>query len=261
MTSLAELQSQFRSFLLGRDRSIEQLTVGTDNLPAGERLAVYGDAYYLRLLEALEEDFPGLKGLVDEREFEALGRAYIDAYPSTNPSVRWFGRHLPRFLRDADGYRDRPELAEMAAFEWTQGEVMDAADSSAVDMEEFGSLPGESWPAMRFEFQDALRRLDLEWNVPGVRQAIREQEGEAPPPLERSEPPVSWLFWRQNLEVHWRSIDDDECYALDAARGDAAFGEICEGLLERTHDNQVPLRAAGYLKRWLTDGLIARIRT
>jgi len=259
MTTLAELQAQFQSFLFGRDRDIEKLTVGTERLPTNERLAVYANAYRLRLLEILAHDFPGLKGLLGEEGFDKLGSDYIHAHPSTHPSVRWFGRYLGGYLRGATVYRNHPEFADMATFEWAQGEVMDAADNTVVSVEELGAIPPESWPAMRIVFQHPLRRLDLRWNVPAVWQAIR--EGEQPPALEQHDRPIGWLLWRKDLHAHWRSLEEDERCAIDAARKGATFGEICEGLLSRTGDEQVPLRAAGFLKRWATDELVAAVET
>ncbi len=257
MSRLGELQSQFQSFLLGQGAGIERSIVSTETASGDERLAVYADAYRLRLLEVLTEDFPGVKGMLGAEAFEALGRAYIGAHPSTHPSVRWFGRHLARFLREAPAYHGRPALAEMAAFEWAQGEVIDAADSPTVSVDELAALPPASWPEMRIVFQRALRRLDLAWTVPAVWRAI--DEGKPPPALERADPPLPWLFWRREMEVHWRSLDDDERFALDAALAGSAFGAICEGLFERRGDADVPLRAAGFLKQWATDSLIAHI--
>lgn len=258
MTSLAGLQAQFQSFLLGRDRAIEGLTVGTEQLPARDRLAVYADAYALRLLEVLGEDFPGLHGMVGDREFDALGRAYIDAHPSAHPSVRWFGRRLADFLRDTPPYRDQPVLAEMADFEWAQGEVIDAADSPALAAGDLAGLAPEAWPGMRIDFQHALRRLDLAWNVRTLWQAV-DAASDNPPAPERFAEPVAWVLWRKDLQVHWRSMSGDEAWALDAARDGLSFGDLCEGLLARTHDDQVPVRAAGFLKRWVTDELAAGI--
>lgn len=260
MTRLSALQAQFQSYLLGGDRAIEALTVGSGRLPARDRLAVYADAYRLRLLEVLVEDFPGLKGMMGDAAFERLGAAYIDACPSDHPSVRWFGRRLAGFLRDGGSYREQPVLAEMAAFEWTQGEVMDAADSPGLGVDALGEIPPQAWARMGITFQSALRQLDLGWNVPQLWQAVHD-ESDTPPAPERCDPPVFWLLWRKGLEVHWRSLDDDERYAIDAARDGRAFGDICEGLLARSHDDQVPLRAAGYLKRWITDELVAGIHT
>lgn len=258
MIRLAALQAQFQSFLLGRDRAIEQLTLGSGRLPARDRLAVYADAYRLRLLEVLAEDFPGLKGMVGDEAFETLGKAYIDAHPSDHPSVRWFGRRLVSFLRDAGPYREQPVLAEMAEFEWAQGEVMDAADSPGFGVDALSGIPPQAWPRMRITFQSALRRLDLAWNVPLLWQAVHD-DSDMPPAPKRCDPPVCWLLWRKGLEAHWCSLDDDERYAIDAARDGLPFGDICQGLLARSQDDQVPLRAAGYLKRWITDELVAGI--
>lgn len=261
MIALVELQKRFQSFLLGTGpraaSEIEPLTVGTERLPSQRRLAVYADAYRLRLLEVLADDYPGLKGMVGDEGFDVLGRAYIAVCPSSHPSVRWFGRHMPAFLSEASGYRERPSLAEMAAFEWTQGEVMDAADSPLLDIQTLAALAPKSWPGMRIGFQSALRRLDLAWNVPAVWKAISGQTD--PPPLEERRPGLPWLLWRRDLEVHWRSLEEDERFALDAACEGSSFGAICEGLLERTGDDETPLRAAGFLKQWLNDGLVARI--
>lgn len=258
MSALAALQARFQSFLLDGDHGIEALTVGSEQLPARQRLAVYGNAYRLRLLEVLADDYPGLHGMIGDHAFEALGTAYIDACPSVHPSVRWFGRRLGVFLRNTEPYREQPLLAEMAEFEWAQGEVIDAADSSAVTPVDLGALAPEAWPGMRIVFQPALRRLDLGWNVPALWQAVAD-ECDAPPVPERFDAPVGWLLWRKDLAVHWRSLDHDERWTLDAAGDGLTFAELCEGLLARTHDDQVPARAAGYLKRWVTDELVARI--
>lgn len=257
MSGLAKLQAHFQSFLLGQGGGIERFIVGSERASVADRLAVYADAYRLRLLEILEEDFPGLRGMLGAEAFGTLGLAYIEAHPSTHPSVRWFGRQLVRFMREAPPYRDQPALAEMAAFEWAQGEVIDAADGPTVSVDQLAALPPASWPEMRIIFQSALRRLDLAWNVPAVWSAIDEEQ--TPPALERADPPLPWLFWRQGIEVHWRPLEDDEHFALDSARAGSAFGEICEALLERIGDADVPLRAASFLKQWAADGLVARI--
>src|SRR5579871_673370 len=93
---------------------------------AEERVRVYVEGYRLRLLEVLGDNYTGLHSLLGDEQFDEMGRAYIDAHPSTHPSVRWFSRHLEIFLKDTSPYDEHPYLAEMAAFEWAQGLVFDA---------------------------------------------------------------------------------------------------------------------------------------
>ncbi len=256
---LAHLQTQFQSYLLGNKNEIERHVVATDKASAMQRLAVYGDAYRLRLLEVLGEDFPGLRGLLGVESFAALGRAYIDAHPSAHPSIRWFGRHLVHFLRERAPYSNRPALAEMAAFEWTQGEVTDASDSRVCRAEQLAAISPAHWPDMRVVFQHAMRRLELHWNVPVVWRAV--QDGSAVPTFERSAQPLAWLLWRRTLQVHWRSLAEDEHWAIQACLDGLTFGEICQGLNERSTASDVALRAASLLKQWLSEDLVANIET
>jgi hypothetical protein len=254
---LAHLQTQFQRYLLGGESEIERHVVATDKASGTERLAIYGDAYRLRLLEVLDEDFPGLQGLLGAEAFTSLGRAYIDAYPSKHPSIRWFGRHLASFLGEASPYSEKPALAEMAAFEWAQGEVVDAADSNVCGVEQLAAVPPGCWPAMRVIFQHAMRRLELHWNVPMVWRAIH--DGSAMPTLERRAQPLAWLLWRRSLQVHWRSLADDERWAIQACLDGRTFGEICQELNERSTTPDVALRAAALLKQWLSENLVAEI--
>ena len=254
---LVDLQTQFQSYLLGGQSEIERHVVGTDEVSAEQRLAVYGNAYRLRLLEVLGEDFPALKGLLGTEGFIALGLAYIDAHTSAHSSIRWFGRHLPHFLRKRAPYSDRPELAEMATFEWAQGEVTDAADSPIYSAEQLAAVSPAHWPDMRVVFQHAMRCLELHWNVSIVWRAIH--DGSPVPTFERCAQPLGWLLWRRSLQVHWRSLANDEHWAIRACLNRRTFGEICQGLTERSTAPDVALRAATLLKQWLSEGLVANI--
>src|SRR5690348_9320961 len=55
-------------------RSISQTSV--------ERLSIYANAYYARLLECLGEEFPVLKQTLGEETFDAFAFDYLQQYPS-----------------------------------------------------------------------------------------------------------------------------------------------------------------------------------
>jgi hypothetical protein len=103
----------------------------------------------------------------------------------------------------------------------------------------------------------ALRRVDLLFNVAPVWHAI--DRGETPPPLARADAPRTWLLWRRGIAIHWRSIDADEAWALDACAAQATFADLCEGLCARVGEERAPLRAATLLKQWAGDGILRGI--
>jgi hypothetical protein len=53
----------------------------------------------------------------------------------------------------------------------------------------------------------------------------------------------------------------DEAWALDALIAGQNFADICQGLCEWIDTQHVAAHAAGLLKGWIGDGMIARIET
>ncbi|MDR3418643.1 MAG: DNA-binding domain-containing protein [Nevskia sp.] len=255
---LARLQDLLQGYILRGAAGAEALVAGDARADAATRLGVYGDAYRLRLLEVLGSDYPVLRALAGEERFDALGLAYIEAHPSDTPSARWFGRHLPDFLRRDPDAAGEPILAELARFEWSQGEVFDAPGAEALELQAVAAVPPENWPAMRLLLNPASRRLDLRWNAPDLFKA--HQAGKPLPAPRRKRQLQHWLLWRDaGLDLRWRPLSGDEAAALDAAAEGRSFGEICELLCEWTEPEQAPTQAAGLLKRWVVDGVVVEL--
>jgi hypothetical protein len=251
---LRQLQLRFKAYLQQDDPAIHDDIVDSDDARAEHRLAAYWNAYRLRLIESLGEDYDHLKALLGDEDFETLILDYIAAHPSRQRSIRWVGQHLPEFLRQ----RRQPFLAELASFEWSLGLCFDAAESErSASPEDMAAIPPEQWPSLRFGFEPSLRWIDLEWNAVAVWQAL--EAGETPPQPQQGDYPVRWLLWRQDEELHWRSLEGAEAWAIEAALAGADFAAISEGLLEWHGADTVAMAAAGHLRQWLHDGLISRI--
>ncbi len=176
MKALLRLEKDFQGCMLANQLDMGGQVVGDAHADAAERVQVYVEGYRLRLLDILQTNFTGLHGLLGDEQFDTLGRAYIDAYPSTHRSVRWFGRHLETFLRDTPPYDGHLYLAEMAAFEWAQGLVFDAADEPMAEMQTLAALPPDAWAGLRFTLHAAVQRLDMRWNIPKVWQVLEANE-------------------------------------------------------------------------------------
>jgi hypothetical protein len=258
MNTLRRLQEDFQGYLLARDDRMRPHALGSAQVSAEERLAIYADGYRLRLLEALDTDYPGLHAMLGDDDFDAMGRAYIAAHPSPYFSLRWFGDRLSAFLRSTEPYARYPVFTEMATFEWTKSDAFDAADSEVASIRDMATISPEAWPGLRFMLHASVRRLDLRWNVPTVWKAI--DAGQEPPALQENEYPIAWLVWRQNLLTYFRSLNVDEAWALDALQRGESFATLCEGLTEWIDAQNVAVHAVGLLKQWLTDGLIREIR-
>ena len=257
MTALRDLQRGFQARVLGEADTLPATVARAGAVSAEDRMQVYADAIRLRFLDVLGQDYPGLHALAGDDRFRTLGLGYAAAHPSHHPSIRWFGRHLPAFLRSTAPWRDQPVLGEMARFEWAKGELLDAADSPVVGIEDIAAIAPDRWAAMQPRLKPAVRRLALEWNVPRLWTAI--DRGDAPPPPVRMERAVEWLLWREDIVVRWRSVEPDEAWALQRCAAGGDFGSICAGLCRRVGEEAAAFRAATYLKQWAADSVLEAV--
>jgi hypothetical protein len=254
---LDQVQDDFQRFLLRGDAGIEDHVVGTQRVPVSTRLGIYSGGYGARLTEALQTNYPVLAQLLGESDFDGLAAAYIRSHDSSYTSIRYYGNELEAFLAQDPTYAEVPLLAELARWEWAMTETFDAADAPALGIEALGSVPPERWADLRFEWHPSIRRLQLTWNVPQIWNAIT-HETERPQPAVTAEP-GQWLIWRREWATYFRSASPSEAAALDAARSDSSFGELCELLCRLLGEADAPAEAAGYLRDWLQSGLIVKL--
>jgi len=256
---LNELQDGFQDYLLIPDpgHPFQSQVVGNDQASAEFRLQIYVDAYRLRLQEALETDFEALHTLLGDEQFHELCLRYIDAHPSSHYSLRYFGRSMSDFLRAVSPYAAQGVLADLAGFEWSLIDAFDAPDGRVVTVEDMGRLPTETWPHLRFEFHASVQHLELTWNAPQIWAALKDRQ--TPPAPEKLESPQRWLVWRQDYQNYYRPLSDSEASAMDCARAGKNFAELCEDLCRRMAEEETAAVAAGFLHRWISDGLVRKV--
>src|SRR5579875_2919948 len=92
---------------------------GDERLSASERIAIYANAYFYRLLDCLRDDFPATAAVVGASAFEELARAYLRRYRPTEPSIFHVGRYFANFLAEHPLLARWPFLSELARLERT----------------------------------------------------------------------------------------------------------------------------------------------
>lgn len=258
MSDLRSLQCRFQNYLIGASDDIEADIFSTADALAEHRLGAYFNAYRIRLIDALAVDYSALKKYLGAEAFENLALEYLQTHPSSQPSIRWFGKDLAEFISRDYGHKESEFLNELASFEWSKGLIFDAKDESHLfQLDDMAQVPPTSWQDIRIRFKPAIRYLDLYWNVCPYYVAL--DKGESLPEKHRHEYPQRWLIWRKNKDSFWRSLEVHEAWAFESANQGVNFAELCEGLLEWIGEKQVALTAAGFLKQWISDELICEI--
>jgi len=257
MISLRDLQSEFKQYLFDHDDKISSHVVGTTRVASDVRLWLYSNAYYSRLVEALENDFQALSVLLGEDAFVSLCHEYTRANPSTYFTLRFFGQHFCQFLRSHFDYKTKQYLIELAEFEWSFINAFDAADTDAINENDIASIPQEAWLALKMTLHPSVQLVKHTQNVRAIWCAVKDEKPLPKP--ERLAETDHYIIWRDvsTIKTQYRYLEQDEAVALDVVSKGGSFVAICEALTTVIEDqNEIPLRAASLLKTWVNTGLL-----
>lgn len=173
---LPVLQSWMQSLLRGETGQntppIGDVITSSGRQSAEERLAVYARAYFGRLLECLEAEFPAVRHAAGDEAFRELATGYLRAFPSQSYTLGELGRHWSEFLRQTRPPRagDEPDFAdflvELAHVERCYSEVFDGPgpeQSPAWNPLQLASVGSEQFAQVLLILWDSVRLLDLQF--------------------------------------------------------------------------------------------------
>jgi len=256
---LERVQADFMAYIRGDDAAMAGKVRATRKAAAETLPGVYRNAYPLRLVEALGTNFPRLKKVLGDADFDRAGRGYIAQVPPRHFSIRWYGDRLSQYLADAPPWSAAPALAELAAFEWGLAACFDAADAPVSGVADIAALAPADWPGMTLEFHPSLRVFVSRWTVPELWNALEHASDETPAPKPAARPtPAPFALWRVGGQTQFRSLPRDEAAVLALAREGRAFAALCEALAAFVPEDQAGGRAAQLLRAWVEQGWIVR---
>lgn len=236
---------------------------GSARLGPEGRLEIYRRAYHGRLVECLADDYPVLQGALGEAGFEALCRAYIERYPSQSPSLNYYGRLMPSFLRGeapagpsvAPGF-----AADLAALEWSIVEVIHERSLDPLSLQGLAQVPAEAWATAHLVPNPALRLQSFDYPVNAFFQAVREGLSPAIPAAS----PSATVVYRSGPTI-WRMDLTAPMFVVLSALvsgenlGDA-LGRAAEGLGD-VDPATVGERVTYWFREWIASGLFVGVQT
>ncbi len=259
MSKLAQLQGDFQAYLREhQNKTMSSKIVDGEPMTADRKLNVYHEAYRIRLLEVLRIDFPKLEIILGEQAFTEVGLSYIDQYPSTHFSVRYFGQSFEKFLSGHKPYSDYPFMIEMVNFETALMESLDAADDAILTLQDLSQIAPEMWPSLSFSFHPSVHTRVYKWDTPLLWKDI-EQDNPPRQPTELKEK-ESWVMWRQDIRSKYESMSPVQKILYPLIAQNDCFAQMAETLSQHFDESEVPLLLVQNLQYWIEHGLISKVK-
>jgi len=252
-----------------RTGGLASLIANDDRMTPIERVEVYANGYFYRLLEVLKEDFPATLAVTGADNFHNLVTGYLIDYPPTEPSIYQAGRYFAAYI-SAHPVRERwPFLGDLARLERATLESFHAADAPALDADALRSLAPAEWPALVLRAHPATRLVDCAWRVDEVLRAVVDGAVETATIAPASCGAGAIVVWRRDTRVVHRVAERGEREALrlvlptphpmSSSIAGAAFAAICAAIAAKANaDEDVAASISRLLARWLADGVLMR---
>lgn len=231
---LSTLQSWMQSLLMDAASTqpaaglakVDELLTASSQQTSQQRLNVYSNAYFARLVECLREEFATLCSFLGEDVFDSLAAAYLEAHTSRSYTLANLGAEFPRFLQassaafdtdPADQSESTPGtqfLIDLATLERLYAEVFDGPGIEGLPSITAGDLRNQNpdtWPLARFEAAPCLRLVEFAYPVHEFVTACR--HGTEPPV---PTPCPTWLaVTRRQYIVRRVSLTESQYRLLD----------------------------------------------
>jgi len=112
------------------EKIVDEIIKPNDRLSSFERLEIYNRVYWFRILSAMADDFPGLRAVIGQRNFDQLLIAYLSDCPSESFTLRNLGSRLQAWLRNHREFAPKTEriALDMVRLEWADIEAFDGAE-------------------------------------------------------------------------------------------------------------------------------------
>ena len=250
--------------------SLETVVTRSRQLSAVERLEVYANAYYARLLECLREEFPATLHAAGEEAFTAFCVGYLQQHPSSSYNLADLGASFSTYLAASRPPRentaaDQPDwadfLIDLAVLERTYSEVFDGPgveEQPLLTADDLQQIDAESWPQCRLATVPCLRLVQLGFPAHEYASAVR-HETPATIPAAR---PTYLAVTRRDYIVRRTELSATQFFLLGALAEGATIGAAIRRTAESSKGSFDDLLSSlgHWFQRWTVAGYFQSIR-
>jgi hypothetical protein len=246
-----------------------------DRVTSFERLEIYNRQYWFRLLSSMIEDFPGLRAVLGDKQFEAMSKAYLVDCPSRSFTLRNLGARLESWLRKHPKWAGAKQAlaVDIARLEWADIEAFDGKAELALRPEDLGVEAGAK---LKLKLQPYLRLLDLRYPVDDLVLEVRKEDEDTDfasnafqerhkrkrvQAVAKLKPAKIFLVvHRVDDSVYFRRIEQEEFVILRVLQDGKALGKAIEAAFRKSRvpAEERPALVQQWFQNWAALGWFCR---
>lgn len=244
MNKLRRQQSLLQEYLLGdSNENLDNYFAAPEEGDIINRLRVYREGYYLRLIDVLQSDFKTLYKVLGEEAFIALSREYIDAYHSSYFSLDDYAKDFPLFIKQ----KQLPLHYEIAHFEWAIAKTRLIKPEPFITELGLSTINPNEWEGLCFRIQKSALLYCYEHPV----LHFFESRTEAP-----ADSPIDMLIWQKEHLPFYLVLSPAQKAVFSSLKEGKKFSILCHEMCKFMSCDLIPGFVSDTLRQFIKDELI-----
>ncbi len=220
-----------------------------------QRMQIYNQQYWWRLLNTLHANFPLVTRLFGSHAFnEKIGIPYLLKYPPNHWSLNLLGERLPKWVAECYREPDQALILNAASLDWAFMASLIASQYSSPDLAQFINDNPESLLSQVFYLQPHINLFTWEYDLLTFRGNFLKQDVDywlehRFPDLPKEKSYFFILYRNANNHLAWREISKEEFILLECFKMGTNLTDACAYI--ESQDSSVYEFVANHLQKWL----------
>lgn len=238
--------------------------IPSPTLKPDQRIQIYNQQYWWRLLKTLQLNFPILTRMFGINAFnEEIGVPYLLRFPPNHWSLTTLGSQLTNWIESDYHEIDKVLLYQSALLDWTFSESFIAAQCPLLNLVELNESNVENFLNIPLYLQPHVHLFTWNYDLLSFRQAFLKEEIDFWethdfPELIATEPKFFVLYRTCKYTIAWREICEGEFTLLSYFKKGKSLEQACEEIenLKTSIRESIEKNLEQWLTQWTQSNLL-----
>lgn len=219
-----------------------------------ERIEIYNQQYWWRLLNIMHENFPLVTRLFGYYDFnQTVAIPYLEKHPPEHWSLAILGETLPLWIEECYHEEDKALVLDSSRLDWAFNMSFSAKELKPIDIiKATTEEEGSRLLTEKVMLQPHLFLLETKYDLIPFRAALLKEDGdhfvEHDFPKLKKQKKHLVVYRSPSMHVEWKEISSEESVVLGKFRQGSSIEEVC-GWLE-TQEGSLLAEAEKNLLHW-----------
>lgn len=253
----AGLQSAEAQQCLPADmQTLDGQVLPSKNLTVTERLSIYANMYYWRLIDILADEFPTVHHLLGAEHFTDVVKDYLERHPSKSYTLNQLGSRFPGYLEsEARELQDQNFVAAVARVERAMEDVFDEHYIEPITLDDLSALTAGGLADINLQINPALRLFELDYPVNEYITAVRDDRHMDIPSPDKTFVAV----YRSNYRPLRIDLEPQRYALLSYLQQGKSLGEALELCMSVFDGDGLASSLENWFMDWAADGLFCGV--